>query len=70
MQRLVNVGKLMVFVIALVAIVCSLGPLSAQPAEENKDDGNTLWSVTCTYDGNGTLLSRVCQSGGSHSCAC
>lgn len=70
MQQLVKMVKVMVFVLAVVATLASLGSVSAQPSQEHQDEGNTLWSVTCTYDGNNNLLSKVCQSGGSHSCAC
>lgn len=76
MQTLKTTFKTLMFAIALAAMVISLAPLSAQPAEEHQDPppdgsgGGSLWTVTCVWDGNGVLQSRTCTSGGGQSCAC
>lgn len=73
MQRIIKFVKGALMILAVLAVMASFGPLSAQ-TEEHKDDGSggsgTLWHVTCQYDGNDVLLSKTCTSGGSHSCAC
>lgn len=72
-------AKAAVLAFACLAMVLSIAPLIAQtdyqdystPATGGGVDPNGYtWSVTCTYDGNGRLLSKVCKSGGSNACTC
>lgn len=76
MQRFVKMVKGIVLMLAVLAALASVGPLSAQPQQLYKDPGTggggggSLWHVTCQYDGNNNLLSKTCTSGGNFACAC
>lgn len=77
MSTLKTTFKTLVFCVALVAMILSLGgPISAQPAEENQDPpgggggGGPLWTIVCVYDGDGILQTRTCTTGGFAYCSC
>jgi hypothetical protein len=74
MERFVKMVKGMVLMLAVLAVLASVGPLSAQPVEEHDDGGGSgsgsLWHVVCQFDGNNNLLSKTCTSGGNFACAC
>lgn len=75
MQRFVKMVKGMFMMFAVLAVLATVGPLSAQPQEEHQDPpggggGGGLWHVTCQYDGNNNLLSKTYTSGGTFVCGC
>jgi YD repeat-containing protein len=71
------VAKSIVLAVAFFALVITLVPLVSHASLQNPpqpnwgtDGGDDSWTVTCTYDGAGKLVSRVCTSGGSTTCVC
>ena len=69
--------KAMVFGVAMLAMALSAeslfanrnGPFHDDPGGDG-DGGGSGWNVTCTYDGNAVLISKVCNSGGTSTCNC
>jgi hypothetical protein len=72
-----KVAKGTVLLLACLAIVLSIAPVTAQtdyqdytPGGGSGGGGNNVWNVTCTYDGQEHLTGKVCNTGGAFSCHC
>jgi len=66
--------KSSLLIVAFAAMAFSVAPLFGAEQEHQGTggggSGSSSWTVTCNYDGNNHLTSKVCTSGGSSSCNC
>lgn len=68
-----KVAKGVVLLLACLAMALSIAPVIAQDDVQDLGSGGTSsggWKVTCTYNGQEQLISKVCSSGGSSTCWC